>query len=187
MEWALLVPLVIVILLVFGWLTSKKKDKSSGKGFQEKSFDQFPYQLNAQFLSPTELEFFQALRQTSASHLVVCTKVRLGDLFKVSAPDNSQFRISRNKINQKHVDFLLCETTTMRPLLGIELDDSSHQRAARQARDVFVDGVFKAAKLPLLHIPAKRAYNASEIQAQIAAHLNGSANVPSKLSDRIRN
>jgi hypothetical protein len=39
----------------------------------------------------------------------------------------------------------------MRPLVGGELDDRSHERASRQERDGFVDEVFRVAGLPLMH------------------------------------
>jgi len=55
----------------------------------------------------------------------------------------------------------------MQPLLGIELDGSSHQRSDRQERDDFVVEVFKVAKLPLLQIPARREYNQREIAALV--------------------
>jgi predicted RNA-binding Zn-ribbon protein involved in translation (DUF1610 family) len=52
------------------------------------------------------------------------------------------------------------------------LDDKSHQRPDRQERDMFVDQVFKAARLPILHVPVKRAYVTAEIEAQIAPYLS---------------
>jgi len=42
----------------------------------------------------------------------------------------------------------------MRPRVGIELDDSSHAREERQARDAFVQRVFQASGLPLLRFSA---------------------------------
>jgi hypothetical protein len=60
----------------------------------------------------------------------------------------------------------------MQPLLGIELDDASHQRKDRQERDAFVDQVFAAAGLPLLHIKAARGYQPNELTAQIETTLH---------------
>jgi hypothetical protein len=94
---------------------------------------------------------------------VICPKVALGDLFFAKTGDPRQNRICTNRIDRKHVDFLLCDPQTMRPLAGIELDDKSHQRADRQARDEFVDRVFAAAKLPMVRVPARHAYSASEL------------------------
>lgn len=76
-----------------------------------------------------------------------------------------------NKIVQRHLDFLICDAATMKPLLGIELDDSSHQWNQRQERDKFIEEVFEAAQFPLLRFPVQREYNAREIVARLAPAL----------------
>jgi len=76
-----------------------------------------------------------------------------------------------NRIAQRHLDFLVCDSATMKPLLGVELDDSSHQRDSRQERDEFVDKVFQAACFPLLRFSAQREYNGREIAERIAPFL----------------
>jgi hypothetical protein len=63
----------------------------------------------------------------------------------------------------------------MQPVLGIELDDSSHQRADRIERDEFVTRVFEAAGLPLLHIPARASYSVQDLAQLIAPHLTNQA------------
>jgi predicted RNA-binding Zn-ribbon protein involved in translation (DUF1610 family) len=135
----------------------------------------FPYQLRDNFLSAAELSFYGVLKDAVNGRAAISSKVGLNDLFYVKTDDQSRFRVYTNKIDRKHVDFLLCDSTTMRPLVGIELDDKSHQRADRQARDEFVDQVFNAAGLPILHIPAKRSYVFAEIAAQIAPFLGVAA------------
>lgn len=76
------------------------------------------------------------LRTAVSDQAIVCPKVALGDLFMVKADDASKFRTYRNKIDRKHVDFLLCHPQTAHPLIGIELDDKSHQQRDRQNRTV---------------------------------------------------
>ena len=137
---------------------------------------EFPYHLRDDFLSPAELNFYSVLLNAIDGRAVVCTKVGLGDLFWVSPKDQSRYRTYTNKIDRKHVDFLLCEPATMRPLVGIELDDKSHTRDDRQERDKFVDGVFRAAGLPLLHIPARRAYNTAQVDTALAPYLAPNTN-----------
>lgn len=134
----------------------------------------FPYKLRDNFLSPAELAFFTVLQTAVNGRAALCTKVSLGDVFWVSKDDPSRYRIYTNKIDRKHVDFLLCDLVTMRPLVGIELDDKSHQRKDRQERDAFVDSVYKAAGLPLLHIPVKRSYEVAELAAQISPFIQRS-------------
>ncbi len=146
---------------------------------------EFPYRLRDNFLSPAELSFYGVLKDAVNGRAAISAKVGLNDVFYVKTEDQSRFRVYTNKIDRKHVDFLICDPTTMHPLVGIELDDKSHQRSDRQARDEFVDQVFKASGLPILHIPAKRSYVVAEVAAQIAPFLGVTA-TPSVASVPIR-
>jgi hypothetical protein len=146
-----------IFALLFGGRRSKKKKKSIN--------DKPPYHLRDDFLSPAEFSFFKVLTSLAGQRLTVLTKVNLGDLFFVSRSFNSM--IYKNKIDRKHLDFLICDSITMKPLLGIELDDSSHKRINRMERDWFVNQVFESAGLPLLHVTAQREYNTKELAARI--------------------
>jgi hypothetical protein len=128
---------------------------------------EFPYALRDDFLSAAELSFCMVLRTVVAERLLICPKVALADLFFAKTGDHRQNRIFLNRIDRKHVDFLLCEPKTLRPVVGIELDDKSHQRPDRRERDEFVDGVFVAAKLPLIRVPARRGYAAAELHSAL--------------------
>jgi len=150
-------------------------DLLAGEGKGESaaaSASEFPYHLRDHFLSAAELSFHGVLRVAIDDRAVILNKVRLSDVFYVKKGDDaSKYRIYTNKIDRKHVDFLLCDPRTMQPLLGIELDDKSHQREDRQTRDAFVDGVFAAAGLPLIHIPVRNAYVANDLVALLAPYL----------------
>lgn len=135
----------------------------SGRSGRETRLYDFPYHLRDEFLSPAEQSFYLVLKHVVSDRAIICIKVALGDLFYVKSSDRSKFRTLTNKIDRKHVDFLLCDPKTVHPLVGIELDDKSHQRGDRKVRDQFVEMVYKAAKLPLLRIPAQRTYSTSEL------------------------
>ncbi len=132
---------------------------------------EFPYHLRDDFLSPAEFSFYSVLRETVGNQSVICVKVSLSDLFWVKREDSSKHRVYTNKIDRKHVDFLLCHPGTMKPLVGIELDDKSHQREDRKQRDRFVDGVFHAAGLPLVHVPVKRGYVTNDMLTLLSPYL----------------
>lgn len=136
---------------------------------------EFPYQRQDNFLTPAELSFYEVLREVVGNRAVLCAKVGLRDIFKVKTDDPSRNRIYTNKIDRKHVDFLLCDKVTMRPLAGIELDDKSHQRVDRQVRDSFVDRVFAAAHLPLVHIPVRRTYDSAELTNSLGLYFGGAS------------
>lgn len=128
-----------------------------------------PYLQRDDFLSPAELSFYRVLAAALADRTVICPKVNLNDLFFVSQPQQNQRY--RNKIDRKHVDFLICHPATMRPACGIELDDSSHGRRDRRDRDQFVEQVFQSAGLPLVRIPARATYSPAELIAVIEPNL----------------
>ena len=133
---------------------------------KENQISALPYRVRDDFLSPAELSFYKVLASIVGTRLVTQSKVRLADIFFISRPNENQ--TFRNKISQKHLDFLVCDSKTMKPLFGIELDDSSHKRADRQKRDVFVNDVFRVANLPLLRFPVQRSYTSDEITSKIA-------------------
>jgi len=147
------------------WLSSKDEDKSS-LGVE------YPYLVRDDFLSPAELSFYLVLKTALSDLALICTKVSLGDLFYAKSSDNSKYRTYTNKIDRKHVDFLVCDPKTVRPLFGIELDDKSHKRPDRQERDEFVKNVFLAAKLPLIRIPVKHSYSVAELNLLLKPYLN---------------
>jgi predicted RNA-binding Zn-ribbon protein involved in translation (DUF1610 family) len=155
-----------VVNFILDLLAGERKDRTG------EAAPEFPYRLRDHFLSPAELSFYGVLRSVMGPQATICAKVGLSDVFYVQRDDPSRYRIYTNKIDRKHVDFLLCDPDTMRPLVGIELDDRSHLRKDRQERDAFVDEVFRAAGLPLLHIAAQRAYRPEDILTRIRPYLS---------------
>lgn len=127
--------------------------------------EDLPYGLRDDFLSKAELSFYKVLYNTVGGRAVICPKVSLSEIFFVKRPNEN---ISyKNKIDRKHVDFVLCSNEIMEPIAGIELDDTSHQRQDRMERDIFVDEVFKTAGLPLIRISNKNSYTIAEIKNKL--------------------
>ena len=161
-----------IIERILDWLSTKDAPATGAPAY--------PFHLRDDFLSPAELSFFQVLRSVTGQQVVACAKVSLGDLFFAQTGDPRKNRAVANRIDRKHVDFLLCESATMRPMLGIELDDRSHERPERKARDELVDGVFAAAGLPLLRVPVRQGYAPAELVALIQPFFGA----PSKTTPR---
>jgi hypothetical protein len=121
-----------------------------------------PYRINDGFLSRAELSFYGVLTTIVGQNAVICPQAGLGAIFFI--PRNSAHYMSDwARISQRRIDFLLCQPGTMRPLAGIELDDKSHLREDRQARDAFVERVFATAGLPLLRFPVRSGYTPAEL------------------------
>lgn len=133
---------------------------------------ELPYRQRDDFLSAVELSFYRVLSAAVGDRAVICPKVNLADIFFVARPNNES-QAYRNKIDRKHVDFLVCDSATMRPLCGIELDDFSHKRRDRRDRDDFVDQLFEVAGVPLVRVVAKATYSPAALLELIEPHLNG--------------
>ena len=141
-------------------------------GNDKKTEQVLPYARRDDFLSAAEHSFYMVLKSLVMDYFAICPKVSLSDIFFVKSGGNKGDSMTYlNKINRKHVDFLICKPDTMQPVLGIELDDSSHRRTDRAARDLFVDDVFSAAGLPILHIPVARTYDSKELARMLKPHL----------------
>ena len=129
-----------------------------------RKLDRFPYLLRDDFLSPAEQNFYHVLKDAVQDQIMICPKVSLGDLFCAESSDYGEYLSYTNKIDRKHVDFLLCHQRTTRPVVGVELDDASHRRADRKKRDEYVENVFAAAGLPLLRVRVKYSYDVAELR-----------------------
>jgi hypothetical protein len=147
--------------VILGWFAPKKKISTRKDDELKEKEITFPYHVRDDFLSPAEFSFYRVLQGMMRDYFSICPKVALAELFYVDHPNENHAAFGR--IRQKRVDFVICDPTTMKPRFAIELDDSSHKREDRQERDEFVDKVFEAAGLPLVHIPARSEYNTQEL------------------------
>ena len=157
--------IVIIALLVLFTLVIVLKAKLNGGADAADN-----YFLRKSLLTPAERSFLGVLEPVLPAGTRVFAKVRLEDIVGVKKGLDRAGRTSaRNRIKSRHVDFLLVRTTDLVPVAGIELDDSSHEEESRQERDAFVDGVFASAGLPLLHVPAQKSYNPTDLKSKLAA------------------
>ena len=128
----------------------------------------FPYRVRPDFLSPSEAAFYQVLVKMIHEDYFVCPKVALSDLFFVARPnENVQYS---NKLLRKNVDFLLLHRETLSPLLAIELDYL--KQVDHRPLDSFMDGVFIAAGLPLIHITVQQTYDIHDLSARITTAMS---------------
>lgn len=134
---------------------------------------ELPYRIKDPLLSPAEQSFYLVLKDVVADKGVIFSKIGLGELFYASTKDQSLYRSLTNKIDRKHMDFVVCDPKTLKPIVAIELDDKSHQRADRKTRDEFVQQVFDSTKFPLVRVPARTAYSTAEILRQLNLFLPG--------------
>lgn len=145
--WVGLSILIALILLMRMWATPAKP----------------PYLARGQLVTKPELRFYKSLAKAVQDDFEIFAMVRIADLLRVEKGHKNR-RKWLNKILAKHIDFVLCDPGSLKPLVCIELDDPSHERPDRVERDIFVNQAFAAAGLPLLRIPTEPSYRAREIR-----------------------
>lgn len=150
---------------LLGFLKFLAEDDDAGEAKQAVS-EPLPYVASAKFLSEAERSFYLVGLQVVGERYRLFAKVRLADLVEVPRK-SANWQRWFNRISAKHIDFVLTDPTGERVLACFELDDSSHKREERQARDSFVDQVMKAAGVPIVRFPAQRSYDVAALRAQI--------------------
>lgn len=127
---------------------------------------EYPYQRKDCLLTNAERAFFSVLEGAVAAEYRIFAMVRLADLIFVRGGTERR-QSADNRIRSKHIDFVLCSRDVVRPLLAVELDDSSHKQKKRQERDAFLDSALAAAGLPILHVPVRSGYDAAKLAEAI--------------------
>ena len=157
-----LIALVVVIVLIVAALAIVKKMG----GLPGPERERHPFKKKDWLFSKAERSFFGVLKQAASSEFEVFAMVRLADvLWLPKGTPNAQGH--RNRVDQKHVDFVLCEPKDIAPVLVIELDDASHKRQDRQERDALVDEILADAGLPILHVAVEPGYNVDGLRQAI--------------------
>lgn len=165
MIWAVLAVVVVVVVLMLVLVASKSKPA-------DRPDEGFPYEKRDALFTPAERSFLGVLDQAVGERYRIFGKVRVADVVDVRRRlGRSDSSSAWNRIRSKHFDFLLCARDDLTVACAIELDDRSHQRADRKARDDFLSGVCQAAGLPLVQIQAQRAYSVSELRDRVLGAL----------------
>ncbi len=166
------VLVVLVILVAVGFVLAKRFGLLNLPAAAGAGDEKLPYRKKDYLLTKAERSFYEVLCRSLDGQTSVFAKVRLLDL--VWLPKGTEKAQShRNRVQSKHVDFVVCDRAALKPILVIELDDASHDAEDRQARDLLVDRVLAGAGLPILHVRAQQAYAPAELKGQIDAAIAG--------------
>jgi NAD(P)H-dependent flavin oxidoreductase YrpB (nitropropane dioxygenase family) len=152
---------VVIAVIVLGALVAlKAKQPLNEKGL---AFDK-----REPLFTPAERSFLGVLEQALGSRYRVLGKVRLGDIVKpAKGLGKSKRATANNKINQKHLDFVVCTAADLSVVGVVELDDKSHEKEARAGRDELVDLALSGAKVPIVHFSVKSGYAVQEVRAKL--------------------
>lgn len=145
MEFILLIVLVAGILFVISRFV--RLDREIGKPTVYK--DRYSYTARQHMMTNAEESFFRTLNDVAGEKYYVFPQVHLSTILDHKIPKQNWSYALRH-INQKSVDFVLCDKTSLKPVYAIELDDYTHDRENRIERDRTVEAIFRDANLPLI-------------------------------------
>lgn len=145
----------------------------------DQSVDFSLYRKKDRVMNESEQALFINLQKTLGDQYIVLSKVRIEDFVEVTRGAGGYG--ARGRIKSRHVDFLICDRATTKPLLAVELDGKSHQGEDRQERDRFVDELYKTINLPIRHVPVGS--NFLECAQGISEALKNSVSSPESMQE----
>lgn len=132
--------------------------------------DKPQYRRKDHILSYQERRFYDVLKEGLNSELSIFAKVRMSDVVYLANEPKEKWR-HLNLILTRHIDFVVCDMRHRTALLGIELDDSSHNKFDRTESDMFKNTVFQQSGFPFLRFKVET-FSATEIETKIRDALN---------------
>ncbi len=155
-----IVGIVLILGVVLGLLSSKFGEDISDKKRQYK------YQKKDYLLSRAEHQFFDVLVDALGDHYYVFPQIHLITLLDHKI-NGQNWRGAFRHIDEKSVDFVICDKSYIKPLVAIELDDKSHGTENRIERDEEVKRILQDAGVPLLRFENHGSFDKEEIKNRI--------------------
>lgn len=155
----LITAVVLVLGLILGIVSSRFKEE-----IEEKS--RYRYLRKDFLLSRAEHELFDVLTEILGYNYYVFPQVHLITLLDHKIKGQS-WRGAFRHIDEKSVDFVICDKNYIKPLLAIELDDRTHSYESRMLRDEEVNRILQDAHLPLLRFENHGNFNKEDIKNQL--------------------
>ncbi len=147
------------MVFVYGILSNKLSSKVDGES-------KYQYKQKNFFMSRAEHECYDALVIAVGEKYHIFPQVHLPSIVD-SKVIGQNWKGAFGHINQKSVDFVLCDKAYISPKLVIELDDKTHERQDRIDRDIEVERILKDAGIPLLRLENNGKFNSSELIQKI--------------------
>jgi len=141
------------------------------KGKDSLTSKKYNYSKKDFIMTRAEHECFDALVKAVGEKYHVFPQVHLPSIVNNKVVGQN-WKGAFKHINQKSVDFVLCDKAYLAPKLAIELDDKSHERADRIDRDGEVERILADAGLPLLRLENHGRFDPADLSRRIDESLN---------------
>ena len=131
------------------------------------------YRPKRYVITKNELGFYKVLFEIAKElNLLVFSQVSLYNILEPRKNLDYRTHVKYfNKISSKSIDFVLVDPVNCRIRVCIELDDSTHSKASRKKRDVFINELFKSLNINLIRLPVYNTYYKNTIKQKIEKNI----------------
>lgn len=164
-----MIPFIISLAFVVGIVVAsflwRREVGLPGDDAKRPEDGKFPFVSREQVLDEKQAAMYRMLDRELGREFEVLAKVRVADIVDMKKRTERK-EFYAKLIRPRSVDFLLCERQTLRPVLAMQLilekDRDEHELTA---------DIFKAAGIPYVPMPAKKAIAPSELAYMIRSTL----------------
>ena len=143
----MLIFITIVTVIIFLLIKARQGTDDNTNLPKVLAKKEYSYTKKSCAMTPSELSFYKTLHE-AVNGCVIIPQAHIS-MFLDHRVKGQNWKAAFSRINGKSVDFLIC-TNDMKPLIAIELDDSTHDQPDRKNRDEFVNSIIMSANMPLL-------------------------------------
>lgn len=157
-----LMLVAIIVILVADYNARRKivrmKERKEEDVVRLNALGKYPFTVRPAFLNYNEMPFFELLTDKMPPNIVVCPKISLQNILSVNATDKNKDS-DLKKLSSKKVDFLLCENTTMKPIVAIELGSMPVTED-----EIFTEKACKDSGIKFARVPMKERYSLEDLE-----------------------
>ena len=162
--------IIFVILMAVVFIVLKKFSPDIFNGEEKVIKSPYNYKKKDFLMSRAEHEFFDILVEVVGNQYYVFPQIHLSTILDNKVVGQN-WRGAFRHIDEKSVDFVICDKAYIKPILAIELDDRTHEREDRKGRDGEVERILNESGLFLLRFGNNGSFIKEEIKRLILEKL----------------
>lgn len=151
---------IVCIAKILDYVIKKRKNKTNEEEQEEQKHTK--YVKKKSLLTDCEKKVYHKIQRAIQDfNLIVTPQVNLATI--VDKVSNERYR---NELF-RNIDFGVFEADTLKPVVMIELNDSTHRNANRYARDMKVKAILQDAGIPLITLHADMPNDVAYIRKRV--------------------
>ena len=160
--------IIFIVLIIIAIILLKRY--SPEIFLDQKSKALYNYKRKDFLMSRAEHEFFDILVDITKDQYYVFPQIHLSTILDNKVVGQNWKGAFRH-IDEKSVDYVICDKAYIKPLLAIELDDRTHERENRKIRDGEVERILSDANLLLLRFGNGGRFDKEEIRRLVLENI----------------